>query len=261
VNSSFLASLVASVVANVLTLPIAWFWLKEWHSRRRIGWLWGGKRPVVVTSTITGVDDHVRYRSKSVFTHIGDAQAAALAQLLLRSTRKELVDLSPQVPSFQQNVDYVNIGGPAFNSATRRLFESIRNSWSLPFEFCKEENKWLLRGSGQSFALGLSDKREVIGDVGLIAKLPHPGAIDSTDQGAFTIILAGLSTYGTLGASRFAADAGCIQLLRKRLKLCRSRDRRYFCAVVQVTPQSDLLGIEAQSLELCDVLPVTRRGR
>jgi hypothetical protein len=208
-------------------------------------------------SIILGVDDPKKYGSKRVLTHIGDAQGVALVQRLLDSTRST-VDLSTDVRSFRPNVDYVNLGGPAFNSATKQLFESLDGSWALPFGFCYEENKWMLRGSNFSFGLKLSEAREVEEDVGLIARLPHPGATGSANSGPFAIVLAGLSTYGTLGATRFSTDPGSIQLLRKRLESHPKLDRSYFCALVRVKPRKDLLGIEPQSLDLLDVRPVRR---
>ena len=89
-NPGFLGGLLASVLVNLATLPSAWLALRGWCRHRQIKWLWGVGRPVVVTfSAITDVDNPEIYSSRRAFTHIGDAQAAALAQRLVDSTRKE----------------------------------------------------------------------------------------------------------------------------------------------------------------------------
>jgi hypothetical protein len=217
---------------------------------------------VVTFSAITDVDNPEIYSSRRAFTHIGDAQAAALAQRLVDSTRKEKAALAPNAKSFREDVDYVNIGGPAFNSATRDLFVSLSEFWSLPFEFCTEGKRWILRGpNSSSFHLKLSENREVQEDIGLVAKLPHYRATDLKDNDGFAMVLGGLSTYGTLGATTFAADPNNIKVLRKFLKPYTSRDRRYFCALVRVSVRRDSVGIETQSHEFLDVRPVTRKNR
>jgi hypothetical protein len=193
-------------------------------------------------------------------THVGDVQAAMLVQMRVGAVLKRPVNISLETAHFQSGVDYVNVGGPTFNVATKNLLDSLSTSFLIPYKFKFQDGKWLLEGKHDSFEISVSPDRQVTEDFGLIAKLPHPRAIPGGDHLGFTVILAGLSTLGTFGAGIFATDPGTIPLLKTYLKRYPSKEREYFCAIVRVKPKKSGFGVDEQMLALRDAKPVVRKS-
>jgi hypothetical protein len=233
---AFVLSIVASVVANVLFLSVA---IYRWLAKRKMKWFWGpfpNKRVQIVFSLIRGLDDPAQFRTRRFVAHIGDAQAAALVHSFLRTELSAEAALAINLTSPDDGASFVGIGGPRLNEATRNLLETLSHSWQLPFVFAKADDRWIIHGPhNASYELSDHD-RYVTRDFGIVAKLPHPGSVaqptgnDSSRH--VCLLLAGLSTFGTLAAARFALDPSCVKSMRRKLTSNGGRGLPYFIAII-----------------------------
>ena len=216
VSTNLLIGLFSSILANLIMSSyhlIAWY--RKNYNQRIFRWFYGkyNARSICITfSTIKNLDDVSKFRSKRIFTHIGDAQAVTKVQELLSSRLLKNVLILPNQTSFIPHSDVVNIGGPAFNESTFNLIKVIKGNYRLPFNFDEGPNGWFISGEIGPHELIMNNQREVVQDYALIAKLPHPHPSSPNKNEAFSIMLAGLSMYGTLGAASFITD---INKLRK----------------------------------------------
>jgi hypothetical protein len=90
----------------------------------------------------------------------------------------------------------------------------------------------------------------------------HPGSVaQSTGSGSsrpVCLLLAGISTFGTLAAARFALDLSCVKSMREKLIANGGRDLPYFIAIISSTPNAQYTGVDMSSTQLIDVQPVAR---
>jgi len=139
----------------------------------------------------------------------------------------------------------VLIGGPAFNPATRKLLNSLRASMVLAHDFCQTDGgAWFIRDS-PSFVDKrqlILDKRRVAKDFAIIGRFKNPNHPDN-----FCLLLAGLSTFGTLGAVLYVCDPERVQTLFTRYPHIKGNE---FTALLTVCPDDEYVSIRQTSLEL-----------
>lgn len=258
---NFLLGLLASIVANLLFLCVALF---QWLAKRRLKWFWGpfsNRRAQITLSLIRGLDDPAVFRTRRVVTHLGDAQAATLVHSFLRAKLSTEAVLAIEITSPGDETSFVGIGGPSLNEASRNLLSMLSNSWELPFIFSREDDRWIIHGPYNSYELS-DDDRYVSRDFGIIAKLPHPGSVaaptGTVSSRCVCVLLAGISTFGTLAAARFALDPDCLKRLRRKLITECGNDLPYFMAIISARPDTNYTGVDMSSTHLIDVHPVSR---
>jgi hypothetical protein len=259
---AFVLSIAASVVVNLLFLSVA---LWRWISKRRMKWFWGpfpNKRVQIVFSLIRDLDDPAQFRTRRFVAHLGDAQAAALVHSFLRAELSAEATLATDLTSPDDGVSFVGIGGPRLNEATGNILETLSHSWQLPFVFAKANDRWIIRGPHNARYETSDRERYVTRDFGIVAKLPHPGSVaQSTGSGSarpVCLLLAGISTFGTLAAARFALDLSCVKSMREKLVANGGRNLPYFIAIISSTPNAQYTGVDMSSTQLIDVQPVAR---
>lgn len=250
----FTLSVVSGVVASVLVLLAQTSWAigVERARLRHLRWLWCVGRRIsprgsnlgsaaITFSLIETFDAIPGRRTIVAVSHIGDAQAAALAQKTLAVDLKRGAELLPGGGLVDDRKHVICIGGPTFNATTRRvlsLYEEL-----LPIYFSKSD-----RGEYQlieaarphiTYHQEISDRR-TIEDWGIIIALPHPERLSASDDTSLCLVLAGLSTFGTLAAAKFATNNESLGKLRRSLDTARTR---YFCALLRTWPADSYLDV------------------
>jgi hypothetical protein len=137
--------------------------------------------------------------------------------------------------------DIICIGGPAFNRTTQQLLST--HSKYLPVLFGQDVNgMYYLSERGRpeiTYHHRVADQRTAE-DWALVLKLPHPYQQPTEHDTAFCLVLAGLSTFGTLAAARFVTDSTWLKKLRKSLHF---KDGRFFCALLRTWPTNNYLDV------------------
>lgn len=244
----FLVSLAVNVV---LFWTLIQTYLIRYLARRRLGLLWGKSRtkPIMVTFSRFPIDDPSRFGSERTVTHIGDAQSLPIIAAMLRDrfSRKASIvtagDLAPEV-------DIVLIGGPAFNPTAKKFLEKIGASIALPHSFRPTSHGWSIcdsPGYADCRELVLRDRR-VVQDFAILGRFYDPDHPDDK-----RILVAGLSTFGTLGAVIFACDPKRVRDLFVRFPTLRDRQ---FTALISVCPDDNYTGIKESSLTIVSAAEV-----
>lgn len=155
---------------------------------------------------------------------------------------------SPDLPTGGLDDNLVVIGGPKWNWVSRYFLSERKES---PVSF--EEYDIVVRAEpdDERFCASVEDS-QILGDTGVICRLPHPDAPDKA-----VLIFAGCHTYGVLAAVRYLSyvnsyslrSVGELERLiepHSVLRLARSLLGRYvqhyFIAVVEVEVRGDSIG-------------------
>ncbi len=149
--------------------------------------------------------------------------------------------------------DTVLIGGPAFNPATKKLLENVASSHMLAHDFQPSSQGWVIRDlPGFATRQLVLQERRVSQDYAILGRLANPDKPDDT-----CILLAGLSTFGTLGAAIYACDPQKIHELFVRYPQLKEKQ---FTALISVTPNENYTGIRTASLGVVSADEVQRRA-
>jgi hypothetical protein len=248
--------LVISLAVNVVLLwTLIRTHLLKYLARQRLALLWGNTRgkPVVVAFSRFPIDDASRFGSERTVTHVGDAQSLPIITAMLRDrfSRQASVIMAGELVS---GSDAVLIGGPAFNPATKKLLDYVHDSIALAHSFCPTNHGWSIRdlpGYADCRQLVLQDRR-VTQDFAILGRVDNPDHPDDK-----CILLAGLSTFGTLGAVIYACNPKRIHDLFVRFPHLKNKQ---FTALLSVCPDDNYTGVRETSLTIISAAEVQPRA-
>lgn len=245
--------LTGATLSLILNILLVWekcrSRLAKYRMRRNLGLLWGdgNAKRIEITFSRFPVDDPSRFGSERAVTHLGDAQSLQRLVTFLkdRFSRKATVCTTEELAA---DADMVLIGGPAFNRATAKLLNSLRGSMVLAHDFCQtDRGAWFIRDSPAHVGKRelILDGRRVAEDFAIIGRFKNPNHSDN-----FCLLLAGLSTFGTLGAASYVCDPERVRELFTRHPDIKGKE---FTALLTVRPDDEYVSIKEASLKLISV--------
>ncbi|MFF5670928.1 hypothetical protein ACFY8S_12430 [Streptomyces hygroscopicus] len=194
VGSQILSAVVAAALTGVGGL-VRWFLVRRLPARRTWRYASAGELSIVLDTVHI---DTGRYQRP--MAGLGQVRALSLLIPSLTNAYRDLdlerVRLSAHLPGHEVEHDLLLLGGGKTNEVSRRIYGAMAGS--LPFQLDSEGIIW----DGATYR-GEVTNGEITRDCGVVIRAPHP-----LNPNRRIVLIAGLSTYGTVAAARWLIEKG-----------------------------------------------------